>query len=280
MTVNSTSLTQQLEKRLLELTKTKPWTAALFRWFRKNLSFGLRGLIQETKADLAKRLDNFVGYTPEGRAEKIAEFLEQNMRYSFDFTELAVLSLWEHDPDVGILLSAGSFLDPLDDDEAVTQDVEILADESPTTTNSKEEVAERIEHMFEPGEEYLLLVDQVIVHGEDGFRGLRLIANSLYQSVREDQENRTGTNSASLHDASVCRRLTAIQDELRQLTEDTPLPFVLCYHIPGSPEWNLAWSRCLSWEQATTQLLDLARYGLCYHELAPPVYLVDSADRL
>lgn len=100
--------------------------------------------------------------------------------------------------------------------------------------------------------------------GDEGFRGLQLIANCLCAvgelSAVEDTWIAPRTD-ASLTGPAYTRQLQ-IETRIHELRSETSEEFVLAFHVDGTDDWKLAWSRDFTQNDAVEKLTDFVRQHL------------------
>lgn len=120
-----------------------------------------------------------------------------------------------------------------------------------------------IEAVFAADEEYFLLVDDCVC-GVEGPRGLRLIGNCLFNSTYGDATG-IDTNLASTTPTNdSLARLAVVEERIEQIKNKPGVTFVLCYHLPGTAAWKLAWSANLSHVEAVEEMWQFVRCGLLF----------------
>jgi len=108
------------------------------------------------------------------------------------------------------------------------------------------------------GDPEILLLSENEVYGMDSFSGLRLLGNCLCQAHGIVDES----PPAAPADKTLLDRLGEAKLALAKLFARCGLSFVLCYHVPGTSEWNLAYSDDLGLDGAREELIHFVHGGI------------------
>lgn len=113
-----------------------------------------------------------------------------------------------------------------------------------------EQLAEEIGHLFDLSDNLFILTGNGNVFGNDGLPALRLIANCLCRACDWDDDAPPVPG-----EESDIVRLGSIRATLERLAKKRNPSWIVGYHIGGTTECGIAWSRGLSLTTASARLI-------------------------
>lgn len=115
------------------------------------------------------------------------------------------------------------------------------------------------------GEDRVLLLLEDDVRGEEGPRGLQLIASCLCAietngiDVREVSPLTRMAESERQH-----AHLTEVGAQIRRVRRGSQTHFVMAFHVADTNVWKLAWSEDTNASEAVDELITFIRCGMMY----------------
>jgi hypothetical protein len=108
-----------------------------------------------------------------------------------------------------------------------------------------------------PGIEVFLL-DAESIYGTEGLAGLRLIANSLYESVYPGDAACQPLDPGT----QISPRLAQAEKLLARAKRGKGVDYIVCFRFEDEPGWHLRWSEGWSHRDAVQELVNVLGGGL------------------
>jgi hypothetical protein len=120
------------------------------------------------------------------------------------------------------------------------------------SSDRNNEIADAIQALFGPQDEAVLVVGGDSVYGHDDITALRLLVSHMYDEIhstsRSVERNLIGAGVTPTKEADA--RRAKVQEGLQELAQASDVDFIVCYHVRGTPRWDMAWSQGLTRDHA------------------------------
>lgn len=127
-----------------------------------------------------------------------------------------------------------------------------------------ESFADALLSVFDNEDRVLLLLEDD-VRGEEGPRGLQLIATCL--CARETNEVDVREDNRPVQTAGRQRQhahLAEVEAQIHELKRGHPTHFVMAFHVADANAWKLAWSEDTDESEAVDELITFVKCGMIY----------------